>query len=84
MPTSDRLTEIRARTERARRGCHADRHMVLDVDAPALVEAVRAVVNLHQFYDQCDDGCCRYCEGCEHQWPCPTAVAIEAALGESQ
>ena len=82
MSISDRLGQIRARIVRAREGRHTDRYMVLDVDTPALVEAVRAVFDLHLFYDQCDEGCCRYCESCEHEWPCPTAVAIEAALGE--
>ena len=82
MSASDRLPEIRARIDRAREDRHADRYMVLDVDAPALVEAVQAVLDLHQFYDQCIDGCCRYCDSCEHQWPCPTYHAITAALGE--
>ena len=49
-----------------------------------LTSAVRAVLDLHQFYDQCDEGCCRYCESCEQEWPCDTSRAIEAALGEGQ
>lgn len=47
MSISDRLSEIRARIIRAREGRHTDLYMVLDVDAPALAEAVRAVFDLH-------------------------------------
>ena len=84
MSTSDRLDEIKARITRAREGRHTDRYTVLDVDAPALIEAMRAVINVHKSYNLCDEGCCRYCEGCEHQWPCPTDRAITATLKETQ
>ena len=51
-------------------------------DIPRLVAALRAVLDLHKPYEQCrEPGCCRYCEGCEHEWPCPTVRAINAALG---
>ena len=48
-----------------------------------LTTALRAVLDLHHFYDQCDEDCCRYCESCEQEWPCDTSRAIEAALGDA-
>ncbi len=58
-------------------------------DVPALVAALRAVLDMHarrpwrlgdflchgqtEFPDQCD--------ACRTEWPCPTVLAVEAALG---
>lgn len=92
MTAADRLNEIQKRADKATDGPWEKRtvrgwEMAVSyarTDVPRLVSALRAVLDLHQFYDQCDEGCCRYCESCEHEWPCPTAVAIEAALGEVQ
>ena len=76
MSISDRLDEIRARIVRAREGRQTDRYMVLDVDAPEILAAVRAVLELHQpWWD-------KYCAGCDDRWPCATRRAITAALGE--
>lgn len=44
MSISDRLYQIEARIVRARGGRHTDRYMVLDVDAPAMLAALRAVL----------------------------------------
>ena len=79
MSISDRLSEIRARIIRAREGRHTDRHLVLDVDAPALAEAVRAVFDLHHPFPFSTD-----CQACGQRTPCPTIQAIEAALQEDQ
>lgn len=82
MSISDRLDEIEARLNYKGIMDEEADYMALYEDAPAMLAALRAVLDLHQFYDQCDEGCCRYCESCEHEWPCPTAVAITASLGE--
>ena len=82
MSISDRLDEIEARLKYKGIMDEEADYMALYEDAPAMLAALRAVLDLHQFYDQCDEGCCRYCESCEHEWPCPTAVAITASLGE--
>lgn len=77
MSISDRLDQIRARITRAREGRHTDRYMVLDVDAPALTEAVQAVFYLHLPLPFTTD-----CRACGQRTPCPTIQAIETALGE--
>ena len=77
MSISDRLSEVRARIIRAREGRQTDRYMVLDVDAPALVVALRAVFDLHHPFPFTTD-----CQACGQRTPCPTIQAIEAALGE--
>ena len=48
-------------------------------DVPALVAALRAVLDLHygEPYAQGPD----YCAECEHRWPCPTVQAVADALG---
>lgn len=46
MSISDRLGQIEARIIRAREGRHTDRYMVLDVDAPEILAALRAVIDL--------------------------------------
>lgn len=88
MSISDRLSEIKARIVRARHGDHGDRYMVLDVDAPALVAALQAVLDLHKpekFMDFEET-----CSGCDigtldpPTWPCATYRVIAAALGEEQ
>ena len=81
MSISDRLDQIEARRAQANSSLNG-RHMLVGKDVPEMLDALRAVLNLHQPYDQCVDGCCRYCEDCEHQWPCPTVYVINAALGE--
>lgn len=83
MPISDRLDEMEDDIHDAfRLPKAAPVALVVEEDAPDMLAALRAVLDLHQFYDQCDEGCCRYCESCEHEWPCPTAVAITASLRE--
>ena len=86
MSISDRLGQIRARIVRAREGRHTDRYMVLDVDAPATLAALRAVLDLHtpeKFMDSEET-----CSGCDigtldpPTWPCATYRAIATALGE--
>ena len=82
MSSSDRLDEIEARIVRAREGRHTDRHMVLDVDAPALVDALRAVL------DVCDRVLAVTVAGSSEGDAAMAAFAavaqhaIEAALGE--
>ena len=53
-------------------------------DVPALVAALRAVLDLHVGVVDCCDECspmkCAVCEAWE--WPCDTVRAVEAALGE--
>ena len=69
MSTSDRLDEIRARIIRAREGRHTDRHMVLDVDAPAMLAALRAVLDV--------------CEGLEEAHRANPKQAYEYGLEEA-
>ena len=52
MSISARLDEIRARIIRAREGRHTDRHMVLDVDAPAMLAALRAVLDVCELIEK--------------------------------
>lgn len=87
MSISDRLDEIRARIIRAREGRQTDRYMVLDVDAPAMLAALRAVLDLH--VEHPDTGKCDECTVAPYSvhsvpWPCPTVRAVEAALGEAR
>ena len=87
MSISDHLDEIEARIIRAREGRHIDRYMVLDVDAPAMLAALRAVLELHvsQFDRTVDHNGepGTYCDMCNvGPWPCPTVRAVQAALGE--
>lgn len=77
MSISDCLSEIRARITRAREGRLTDRYMVLDVDAPALVAALRVVFDLHRPFPFTTD-----CQTCGQRTPCPTIQAIETTLGE--
>lgn len=63
-------------------------------DVPALVAALRAVLDLHKPVEvEPSDTICRECSfqlpngryfGRLEEWPCPTFRAIEAALGEVQ
>ena len=82
MSISDRLDEIEQRIILAREGRLTDRYMVLDVDAPALVEAVRAVL------DVCDRALAVTVAGSSEGDAAMAAFAavaqhaIEAALGE--
>ena len=97
MSISDRLDEIEARTVRAREGRQIDRYMVLDVDAPAMLAALRAVLDRHKPYPDTgmgwrDDNTYGYvgavCDACGTPdeygapWPCSTVRAVQAALGE--
>ena len=52
MSISDRLDEIEARIIRAKDGRHTDRYMVLDVDAPAMLAALRAVLDACSTYEK--------------------------------
>ena len=54
-------------------------------DVPALVAALRAVLEVHKrkvtmfnfaTYDECED--------CEYDWPCPTVTAIRRHLGDDK
>ena len=83
MSISDRLDEIGARIVRAREGRQTDRYMVLDVDAPALVAALRAVlgvcVGLEEAHRANPEQMYEYgLEEAAHQ----VRNAVEAALGE--
>lgn len=69
MSISDRLSEIEARIVRAREGRLTDRYMVLDVDAPALVGALRAVLDV--------------CEGLEEAHRANPAQMYEYGLEEA-
>ena len=85
MSISDRLDEIEARTVRAREGRITDRYRLLDVDAPAMLAALRAVLDLHKPRNGNDD--CGHCVNPAGAhwgipWPCPTVRVVEAALGE--
>lgn len=53
-------------------------------DVPALVAALRAVLDLHKPRESCCDDCGpQQCEECEAwEWPCQTFRAIATALGE--
>ena len=87
MSISDRLDEIEARTVRAREGRITDRYRLLDVDAPAMLAALRAVLDLHAefYYDGPNCSQCMYIDGDDVEpepWPCPTVRAVQAALGE--
>lgn len=80
MPISDRLDQVEDRINEG----YGDR--VALYDAPALLAALRAVLDLHRpekfmnFEDTCS--------GCDigtldpPTWPCPTVRAVQAALGE--
>ena len=49
------------------------------MEAGDLIKALRAVVELHQKYE--DENLSLYCQACEYTWPCPTIQAIEKELG---
>ena len=52
-------------------------------DVPDMANALLELYDLHAPYDQCDEGCCRYCEECEQEWPCTTRTVIERNMGQS-
>ena len=61
-------------------------------DIPALLAAVEAVLELHEEVGNegkpgCDCGCLGlvpWCKCGDYTYPCPTVVAIQAALGEGE
>ena len=61
-------------------------------DVPALLAAVEAVLELHEEVGNegkpgCDCGCLGlvpWCKCGDYTYPCPTVVAIQAALGEGE
>ena len=74
MSISDRLDEIESVT------AYLDDDMKAEV--LAATAALRAVFDLHSRDEGCGNpNCCDFCEQCLESWPCPTVLAIEAALG---
>ena len=97
---SSRLDAIKARHEIANSQPITDLRVWDSVsDVPVLVAAVKAVLELHKEVGSWRSGvyqcgqCAELCHstsglGCEDPidavWPCPTVVAIQAALGEGE
>ena len=86
---TSRLDEIKARHELANSQPITDLRVWDSVfDVPRLVAALESVLELHQRnrYDECIEclSTDEYGEATNVDYPCPTVVAIQAALGEGE
>ena len=93
MSISDRLDQLQAETIEAneqwdcgRSAFNANNHAPpIDValaNSELMLDALRAVLDLHSRDEGCGNpNCCDFCEQCLESWPCPTVLAIKAALG---
>lgn len=95
LPDAPKPTESHfATSDLQNRFLHNDAEFVAHArtDVPVLVAAVEAVLELHEEVGNegkpgCDCGCLGlvpWCKCGDYTYPCPTVVAIQAALGEGE